>query len=439
MPKSSTGSYTPPTADANFKSWIVWGCAAAFFFFQFIVRVSPGVMADNVMGDMSISACSYGTMAAWYYVAYTSMQIPSGIILDNIGVRIPLAIAAGLLMVGCYLFSIATDVTLMSAGRFMMGLGSAFGFLSCIKTASVWFPPHKMGFVIGLSIFAGTFGATQGGYPLGTLLHATDWRFTSQVLAVIAGVIALWAFVFVRDAKNNDNPKAVNSNNATMGEKFREFIYSSIKIFTNPQMYIFGIYGAFTYIPLSAFTDLWGTPFLAKAYGISAKEAAGVVSMIYLGVAAGGPATAWLSERIQSYTKIMLIGTLSATLLFVCMIKLTSLSFYTMYPLYFAFGFFLSVEFLAFPSVCSINDKAVSATASSIYNMMCMLSGIIFQPVIGHLLDLNSSQTSSDGTAEYTLENYETALMIIPICLVIAIATTFFMREAFVKSEDATA
>ncbi len=125
--------------------WIVWSAPVLFYFYQFAIRVSPSVLADHIMADLGLHATAMGALASWYYIGYTGMQIPVGLLIDRIGVRLPLTCAALMCVTGCYLFSISDSLAVMSAGRLMMGIGSALGFLSCVKTASLWFSPQRFG------------------------------------------------------------------------------------------------------------------------------------------------------------------------------------------------------------------------------------------------------------------------------------------------------
>ena len=42
---------------------------------------------------------------------------------------------------------------------------------------------------------------------------------------------------------------------------------------------------------------------------------------------------------------------------------------------------------LTFPMICYLHDKKLSAGATGFHNMITMISGIIFQPLIGRVLD----------------------------------------------------
>jgi len=181
---------------SEIRPWLVWGCAAFFFFFQFVVRVSPGVFLDDMLNDLKITACSAGFISGAYYFGYSNVQLFVGVILDRVGVRYPIAGAATLIVLGCFMFSYSENLYILSFARFIMGVGSALGFLSCVKTASMWFVSERLGLLIGLSILIGMSGATCGTYPMAFLVDHLGWRESMNVLAIMAGLLAIVSLLF---------------------------------------------------------------------------------------------------------------------------------------------------------------------------------------------------------------------------------------------------
>ncbi|MGB0935396.1 MAG: MFS transporter, partial [Alphaproteobacteria bacterium] len=405
-----------PASIRGIYPWLVWSCAGAFFFFQFIIRVSPNVMANDLMRELEIHACSLGTLSSFYYWGYTGMQIPVGLMLDSLGVKRPLAMAAFICGLGCMLFSMTSDMMIMSAGRFMMGVGSAFGFLSCIKAGTTWFIPQRLGLIIGLSMLAGTVGATSGYAPLAILIDLTDWRTTVMILGCICILISMGALFVIRDRKSDSDDQ---------GQEKASVFDGLITILKNPNTYLFGLYGSLMYLPLAAFADLWGTPFLLQAYDVTPLEAAGSISMIYLGIGAGGPITAFLAEYFQSYKRLMVKGAALTLIMYSFIIYYPHLPFIFTYGLFFLTGILSSVQFFAFACVCELNPRCASATASGMHNMMCMISGILFQPIVGKLLELWWDGTVVAGAPSYSTDNYFNALAVIPASVLLAVIIGF--------------
>src|SRR5262245_41850721 len=112
------------------KAVLIWLIAALFYLYQFVIRVAPSVFAHDMRLFLVVDACMLGSIISLYYYGYAGMQIPAGIILDRIGVKRPLMLCCLMLAAGALLFSMTHNIYLLSLARLMMGIGSAFGFLS---------------------------------------------------------------------------------------------------------------------------------------------------------------------------------------------------------------------------------------------------------------------------------------------------------------------
>ena len=259
-----------------------------------------------------------------------------------------------------------------------------------------------------------------------------------MLLIAFAGLfVALLAWLFVRD---QHSPKNSQIKQASFS------IFESIKvILKNPQTYLFGLYGGLVYVPLAGFADLWGTPYVAAAYHVDKVMAAGSVSLFYVGIGIGGPLSAWLLGKIQSYKKLLFCGALMTGLMFALIIYVPVPAFHPVLSLpgniklylidlmFLSAGVFASTQFSAFACVCAINPNRLSGTASGVHNMACMMSGIIFQPLIGKMLDWTWDGTLANGEPVYSEADFFIALASIPLSLVIAALVVLTVKEVYPK------
>jgi sugar phosphate permease len=411
---------------SNINPWLIWGCAAIFYLYQFILRISPSIMADDLMRDLDIHAAAFGMVASFYYYGYVPMQVPAGLLLDKIGVRRPLAFAAILIMTGAFMFAGTGNIYIMSVGRLFMGIGSGFGFLSCVKTASTWLPPHRLGLVVGLSFMFGTAGAVFGGLPLAELSEAVGWKTAMLMLGGVGSLVAFLIYTVVRDRKANAHVPLTAENSETIS------VRKSIEIvLKNPLTYVFGLYGLIMYVPIAGYIDLWGTSYLMQTQGIPKAEAAGTVSLFYVGIGAGAPLSALVADYFKSYTKIFMASTMGLLVAFCAMIYMPEIPLNLMQVIYVVSGFFAGAQFLVFASVCEINPNQIGGCASGVHNMFCMASGMIFQPLTGMLMDVTWNGLEIDGVPQYSMHDYHFALASIPICLVVAMGLCFLMKETY--------
>ena len=109
--------------------WLICALGAAFYIYEYVLRITPGVITHELMAYFSINALVVSNLAAFYYYAYTPMQLPVGVLMDRFGPRWLLTFACLCCVIGSYMFGATTHLTVASVGRFLIGLGSAFALV----------------------------------------------------------------------------------------------------------------------------------------------------------------------------------------------------------------------------------------------------------------------------------------------------------------------
>ena len=155
-----------PLQKPSAKSWVVWFFAVSFYFYEFMIQVSPGVMAQDLMHDFGIRATGLGNLSAYYFYSYASMQLVVGVLLDSWGPRKLLSLSSIICAVGCYLFAHADSLLQAELSRLLIGAGSACAVISSFKLSTSWFPPRYFGVMTGLTVMTGMLGAIFGEVPL---------------------------------------------------------------------------------------------------------------------------------------------------------------------------------------------------------------------------------------------------------------------------------
>src|SRR6185312_6891955 len=183
---------------------IICSLAAMFYLYEFILQVSPAVMTKELMHDLSLNAAGLGAMAAFYYYAYTFMQLPAGLLSDRFGPRFLLTIATLICVLGAIFFAFTHNVALASTGRFLMGIGSAFSFIGALLLVSRWFPPQYFALLAGIVQLMSSIGAIAGEMPLAAAVNIWGWRETMGWLAVLGVVLAVLIWAIVRDKPDGE-------------------------------------------------------------------------------------------------------------------------------------------------------------------------------------------------------------------------------------------
>lgn len=408
------------------QSWAIWACAGAFYLYECILRVSPSVMTEGLMHDFSLTSTALGILVSCYSYSYVALQIPCGVMVDAIGTRRILTASAALCAIGTFLFASSDALIGAQVGRFLIGAGSACAFISCMKIVAEWFTPTRFALMSGMTTMMGTIGGTFGGPPLAWMVNNLGgWRQASIILAIVGVVMTLFAWIMIRDHPK-DHLQAQQPHH-THEIPLRK---SLALLITNPQVWLIGIFGSLMWLPIAAFAELWGVPYLMHTYGIDNEHASFATVMIFLGFAFGAPLAAWISEKFQSRIYAMKLSSVLLFLVFATIVLGPRIPLLVMFGLLFAGGVFIGGQVLVFACVKEILPRRISGTALGFTNAIVMMSGIIFQPLLGELLDLCwDGALGTDGVRVYTEYAYQTAMIAIPAMIALSWILLHFIKE----------
>jgi len=415
---------------STLRAALVWGLAAFFYFYELMLLVSPSVMLDDLTHTFKTSAEQLGSLAAFYYYAYATMQIPVGLLMDRYGPRILLTIACLLCALGSIIFAQAPTLVMAQVGRFVMGIGGSFAVVGCLKLASLWFPVNRFALLTGLMVAVGMMGGVFGQAPVAKLVMHFGWRHT-MMLGAGCGValsVVIWFIVSDHPFKSGMGLHAK--------EELPPFFKGLTQVMKMPQVWVASLYAGLMFVPTTGFGQLWGVPYFMQRFDIEKDIAGTVVSMIFFGWAVGGPLYGWLSDRIGRRKSPMIFAAIS-TLIVMSAIIFTQGSATQMKILMFLLGAFSSGFILAFSIVREINTPILTGTAIGFINTLNNASGALAQPVIGKLLDDKWDGTLlPDGNPQYTLAMYNDALLFLPVCILGAMILMPFIRETFCRGKS---
>ncbi len=409
--------------------WLIWGCAGLFYLYEMILRASPSVMTGELMHDFAVASTALGVLSSFYYYAYVALQIPCGLIVDWLGTRKVVTFSALLCVLGSVLFALSNSLYLAQFGRLLIGAGSACAFISCLKIGADWFLPTQFALVAGLTNMMGTLGGMFSGPPFAILVNNFGWRQATLIAAFIGIIIALLSWVIIRErhhSSSSDKPRTSGQN----------FLSQLSRVAKSPQNWLFGIFGGLMYVPISAFCELWAVPYLMEKYSVNNEVASMASVMLYLGVALGSPIAAKLSDRLHSRLKVMSLSALAATILFIMIVYIPNLPLTGMFALLLLAGMANSGQVLSFACVKESVPNHLSGTAMGFTNAIVMLSGIIFQPFLGMLLDFAwNGAYHPDGTRLYDADAYKMAILAVPVCLGLSAILLRLAQETFHKPQ----
>ncbi|MCW8400050.1 MFS transporter [Legionella sp. PATHC038] len=394
---------------------------AVFYCYEFILRIIPGVLQTELsIAFGHISATTFGQISALYYFAYSPMQMPVGMLMDRFGPRRLLTFACICCTVGSWMFSLTSSMFLVGAGRFLVGFGSSFAFVGVLSLALHWLPRRYFSLVAGLMTTLGMLGLVYGEVKITEWSQSMGWEQVLLLIAIVGAGLSVFIFIVVRDGPEGHHPNK---------HPLPEFFQNVLKVLMAPEVWVIGFVGACLYTSLSVFGELWGKTYLEQAHGLTKVEAAKTVSAVFLGWAVGAPIAGYLSDRSGRRLLPLVLGAILALICISIVLYWPGLSYVSLNVLLFLYGVFSATEIIVFIMAKECSGALLSGTVFAATNMIVTLGGVIFQPLVGKLLDTFGDSGIVEGEHIYTVVDYQVALSILPLSLLLVTILAFFIKD----------
>lgn len=397
----------------KYEGWLIWFISGLFYLYEFMHRVIPGIITKELINDFKTTTTTIGGLSASYHISYSFMQIPAGILIDKYGTKVILPLSAILITLGSYLLSKTNSINIAYISRILIGIGSSFSFIGCIKLASIWLPKKKFPIIVGITNLLGVTGAIIGGRPIATLTECYGWRKVITIMSITGIIFSFLLLIFIKEKKNN-----------TIKEKMN---FNKIKnIFTIKKIWIISLYAGLIIVPIASYSELWGMIFITNNYNLEKPIAAQIISLTFIGISIGGPTFGYMSNILKK-KNIMILGNIGAIISLTAIINIKNLNLNMLSILHILFGFFTSSMLLSFVINTQEINKSLKGTSTGLTNTIIMSVGVIFQPIIGKLID-----TLKNKNLNYNILNntnyYQISLMPIILCQIIALIIIILIK-----------
>lgn len=396
--------------------------SALFYFYEFILQVSPSIMTDNLIRSLNIKSTTVGWIAGVYFYAYTLMQVPAGLLYDRFGAKRIIVSALLFCSTGAILFSTSQHVAFLIGSRFLMGIGSACAYLGVLEICVRWIPPCYFAIFAGIAQGLGSLGAATGQAPLAALVNHLGWRHSMLTLGLVGiGLIILIVGLLRDGPKGSAQLKAAH-------ESMHETNWHKLHaVLSKPQNWFVALFALSIWTPVPIFASLWGVPFLMEKYHISNVTAGAEVSLIWFGIAIGGPLAGLLAflthRRRMVLAAFSIIGFCSA--LMVIFADHVSIGLEEVFLV--LMGLASGSQALTFGFVRLNNHPSIASAANGFNNMAIVLGGAIFQPIVGAILDYFWHGQMAHGVRFYNLHSFQVSLMTVPAFFCLSFLVVSFL------------
>lgn len=397
------------------NAYIVFLLSASFYLYEYILQVAPSVMADSMMQTFHVTAAGFGVVSAFYFYAYAPMQLPAGVLFDRYGPRKLMTFALLLCAAGSFFFASTDQLITAGLGRFLIGIGSAFSFIGVLVLVSRWFKATQFALLAGIAQLMSSIGAMFGEMPLAKLIDIVGWRNASFILSAVGVVLALLMWTIIRDYPPEST--SVIQPKRKLIDEWRRLH----DVCRHSYTWLTGAYACAIWTPIAVFGALWGVPYLQQKYHVSVVVASGLCSMIWIGIGVGSPLLGWVSDYFYSRRLALAISSALGLIATLLLLYVPGVSIQSMYLILFVLGLGAGGQTVSFAVVKDNNSPELVGTASGFNNLSVLIGGAVFQPLVGFFLNHSSGWHLVDGVSVYSIESFNHALFVMPVCFVLSL------------------
>jgi MFS family permease len=362
-------------------------CFAAAYMLSYTYRTVNAVISPELTATLGVSASSLGLLTGVYFIAFASMQVPAGILLDRCGPRRVEPVLLIIATLGAVGFAAADSLAALTAARALIGAGVAVCLMAPLKAIATWYPPERQPSLGSWMMFAGGLGALLSTTPLAAALTVLSWRGIFVVLAAATLAVAAAIAIFVPDTPHESRAAAANA--PWRGVKL---VYRHARLWWVAPLTGLGM-GS-----LMAIQGLWSVPWLMAVDGYTREEAANHLLAMGLTTLAGYAVVALGSTRLAKSgiaPRHLMLGGYGLQVVMLALIVTRALPFtYVVWALY---GLTAAVNILGYLLLNEGFPTNLAGRASTALNLVLFSTSFAVQWGIGAIADAAQAALGLDS------------------------------------------
>jgi len=376
------------------SAFFIWIIASLFYAYQYVIRVMPNIMMEEILEQFNITASIFGQFSGIYYIGYSLMHMPLGIMLDRFGPKKVLPACILMTSIGLLPIMLSEYWIYPLLGRLLIGIGSSAAILGTFKIIRMGFQEKYFTRMLSISVTIGLMGAIYGGGPVSYLNQTIGHKSLVEFFIMLGIILAIASYIFIPNIPTSTS-KSVSNDLKT--------------VFTNKKVILLCLFAGLMVGPLEGFADVWGAEFLKKIYGYRIIEASYLTSLIFVGMCFGAPVLSFIAEKTNCYLGAIIVAAFIMFIIFTLLI-LQFLNVSGISAGFIIVGLCSAYQIIAIYKASTYVPEYASSLTTAVANMIIMLFGYAFHSVIGFVINI----TNDAGDIAYIY-----GISVIPICLLV--------------------
>lgn len=364
---------------------------------SYMDRMVMATTIPYIADEFKLSTVEMGSVMSAFFVTYSLIQIPGGMLADKFGPRVNMVAGIAWWTIFTAATGMASSLKGLIIVRALFGLGEGVHPPSAFKTISMWFPKKERGRAISVMFLAQILTPAVAPLIAAAAIITWGWRETFYLMAIpgIPLIFLVWKFL-----ENPENSQLVSL--AELSEiKGDQAAEASDKKFALRYVLTLPLAWKCFFTVMCSNMISWGLLFwmptyYIKEFGFSPMQMGIYTAIPLLSGAVGMLIGGYISDRsFHSKRKVPIITGILAGSLFLYLNSCVTTASMAITCQSIAF-FFLSIALSAFWALpTSVLPSAVIGSAAGFINAGAQLAGMLSPLIVGYLINVSGDFTTA--------------------------------------------
>lgn len=268
-----------------------------------LLKVPP--LMPILMGNFHVNFGSAGLMMSVVVLVGTAVGLPSGPIVQKLGLRWAGVIAMAFGVAGCAIAALSTSYTGFLIGRALEGACLSLNGVVGNTASGIWFPKERIGLALGIRQTSVGVGGIIAFGVAPKLAQSLGWQGVWWVCAAGSFIVLLIFAIFLRTPPSILAAEAAGQKEPSLKEGF-----------TNRNIWFLAAAICCIYIPVGALMTFYAA-YLTKVRGFTLEMAGVANSYSWIGLLIGGLMVGFVIAKLGHLKLIQTVGGLLVCLLLI--------------------------------------------------------------------------------------------------------------------------
>jgi len=239
------------------KSVIIFCVFAFAFFISTLLRAITATLTPVLTNEFDLSAGNLGLLAGGYFIGFSLMQIPAGLLLDKYGPKKVIPYLLLIALVGTISFAFAKNFTGLFISRIFIGVGVSACLMGPLTGYRVWFEEKYQQRANSWMLMVLSIGFLASTLPVQILLPLIGWRSIFFLIGALILLSIILLSVFIPSWEIKSPVESKNISGGLLDVWKDKFFISLIPL------------AFFNYAGVQAIQTLWAGPWMLNVAGYS--------------------------------------------------------------------------------------------------------------------------------------------------------------------------